>query len=83
MIILIPIAEGGGDDDKHSERVFGQGGWEWGGSYQWEELEKGELFLYPDGDGGDAELQNVKYFTRSKSSKPNFTPRKARKSRQN
>ena len=29
-----------------------------------------------------AELRNVKSFTRSKSSKPNFTPRKARKSRQ-
>ena len=39
------IAEGGGYDDKHSERVFGQGGWGWGGSYQWEELEKGELFV--------------------------------------
>ena len=29
-----------------------------------------------------AELQNVKSFTRSKSSKPKFTPRKVRKLRQ-
>ena len=28
------------------------------------------------------ELRNIKSFTRSKSSKPNFTPRKARESRQ-
>ena len=36
------LEEGGGDDDAHSEGVFGEGGWRRGGSCWGEGLEKGE-----------------------------------------